>query len=412
MRQKYFVAVLATGALALVVGAFAVGSSPSARATGNVAFDRVVIDPSIVPNGHKPKAIGDVDGDGFNDIFAYSAGQGLFWYRYPSWTKFKISDGGDGEQAQAADVNGDGAVDVLVGGINLPARWYENPRMEGKDPATSTWVEHVIGGSQTHDLEVGDVNGDQKVDVATQDGVFVQSTPTSWTLIDNSHFPGRAGAGTSLGDINGDGSIDLVDASNRQLVWYENPRGSGRPLTDVWTRRVIGAGFDADSIRVADLNHDGRADVLLANEYGSGGLQWFEGPANPRRQSWAAHMIDSTVNNVHQSSIMVGDFDGDKTPDVAIAEQEQSPTKRVAVYYNTAGDATAWSQQVLATTGGHNPKMGDIGNDGRLDILNANHGYFGAANPIELFRNAGSDSTTTLPPTSTTPQHGRGRGAH
>ena len=42
---------------------------------------------------------------------------------------------------------------------------------------------------------------------------------------------------------------------------------------------------------------------------------------------------------------------------------------------------------MLATTGGHNIKVGDVDNDGDPDILNANHGFNGAANPVELWRN-------------------------
>jgi hypothetical protein len=113
-------------------------------------------------------------------------------------------------------------------------------------------------------------------------------------------------------------------------------------------------------------------------------------------------MIDGSVNNVHQSSIMTGDIDGNGTLDVAIAEQEQSSTKRVAVYFNTAGDASTWSQQILSTSGGHNAKLGIIGNDRLPSIVNANHGVYGAPNPVELFRNQLSAPASTT--TSSAPQ--------
>ena len=90
---------------------------------------------------------------------------------------------------------------------------------------------------------------------------------------------------------------------------------------------------------------------------------------------------------MHQGSIQVADFDGDGNPDLALAEQEQSETDRVAVFYNLERDGSSWGRQILAATGGHNIKVGDIDNDGDSDILNANHGFFGAANPVELWRN-------------------------
>src|SRR5262249_11018871 len=37
--------------------------------------------------------------------------------------------------------------------------------------------------------------------------------------------------------------------------------------------------------------------------------------------------------------------------------------------------------------GGHNCKAGDVDGDGDIDLLSANHGWNGAPNPIELFRN-------------------------
>src|SRR5262249_9411464 len=45
-----------------------------------------------------------------------------------------------------------------------------------------------------------------------------------------------------------------------------------------------------------------------------------------------------------------------------------------------------WTLQVLATSGGHNPKGGIVGNDKYPSIFNANHGYYGAPNPLELWR--------------------------
>jgi hypothetical protein len=82
-------------------------------------------------------------------------------------------------------------------------------------------------------------------------------------------------------------------------------------------------------------------------------------------------------------------MDGDGSPDLVLAEQEQSPTKRIAVFYNVKRDGSTWERQILATTGGHNPKIGKIGKDRRPSLLNANHGFYGAPNPIELWRNEG-----------------------
>src|SRR5262245_13549654 len=120
----------------------------------HVTFDRVVVDPTIVANGHKPKAIGDIDGDGFTDLVVFTLGQGLNWYKYPTWTKYPIWLGGNTtyEDAQSADIDNDGDTDVMIAD-----RWLQNPSVEGGNPAAGPWVQHMIGTDDHHDVEIGDI---------------------------------------------------------------------------------------------------------------------------------------------------------------------------------------------------------------------------------------------------------------
>lgn len=60
---------------------------------------------------------------------------------------------------------------------------------------------------------------------------------------------------------------------------------------------------------------------------------------------------------------------GNRTPDVVVGEQEQSPFRRVAIFYNDGkGNFT---QQILSTGSGHSEVTGDTSGCGVLDILNA-----------------------------------------
>jgi hypothetical protein len=121
--------------------------------------------------------------------------------------------------------------------------------------------------------------------------------------------------------------------------------------------------------------------------YGGGGLVWYEAPQLVT-DSWQRHMIDSTINFVHQGSLQIGDFNGDGHQDIAFAEQDQSPTRRVGVLYNVNGMVTKWKLQILALNGGHNIKVGILGHDRRPSILTARHGYFGGANPLIVWHDA------------------------
>lgn len=359
----------------------------------HVPFDRVVIDPAIVANGHKPKALADIDQDGFTDVIAHQLGDGLYWYKYPTWSKSaKIWNGNNFlyEDAQSADIDNDGDTDIIVAD-----RWLENPVAQGGNPAAGLWTEHVIGSPNLHDVEIGDINLDGNIDLATRTGIYIQNNPNSWSLLPVSLFADRGNFGTALGDIDNDGDLDMLAPSQstpNQLLWYENPTiGASSPITSAWTRRVIAAGYPLVSVLVVDMDEDGKNDVVLAtDEFSDGGpLEWFKAPANPRQAGavWTSTVIEPFMTDVHTGSIEVADYNLDGHLDLFVVEQEQADPARLLIFY---GDGTGQSfvrQLFSGPPGGHNPKIGDVDADGDVDILNINHGYFGEPNPVTLWRN-------------------------
>ena len=69
------------------------GKRKATGARGDLRFQHVVVDGDNPPDPHG-KAAGDIDGDGYPDLLAASAsGGGLFWYRYPDWSKHPIAEG-------------------------------------------------------------------------------------------------------------------------------------------------------------------------------------------------------------------------------------------------------------------------------------------------------------------------------
>ena len=366
------------------------------------SFTYNVIEPTTSANGHKPKAIADFTGDGHNDVMAYWLGHGLQLYTWPNWTRVQITstDLGNGEQAQVADVDNDGDMDLLVGGDFVTTRWYENPLAQGGDPTVVKWPERTIGNGPGHDLEISDLNHDGRVDVFIQTVAYLNNGNNSWTTIASSRFATRNGQGTALGDLDGDGYDDLVDAvDGGHIAWWRNPGAAGGQATTNWTKTDIGAtGYSGDelSLRVTDVDLDGRNDVLMANEYGSGGLWWWKNPGPGG--TWTRTLIDSSIAYVHQSALLVGDINLDGRQDIFVSEQEQSLPAynaqttdtlggEVVVYYREANATPTWTKQTLALTGGHNSKLGDIDDDGDLDLLVANHGFYGAPNPVHVWRN-------------------------
>ena len=245
---------------------------------------------------------------------------------------------------------------------------------------------HNIDNEGGHDVEVGDVDGDGRLDVLVRKGrtrVFLQAQQDSWRKI---NIPTGGRGGTALGDLDGDGDLDIVENG----YWLEAPDDK---VNGTWQRHEIAAGWPDDSgVHVVNLNKDERLDVLLAPAETTGRLSWFE-TADPKKGPWIEHVIDEHVAFIH--TFKTADVDKDGNLDVITAEMEQSPEKRVTVHYNR-GHALRWEAQVVGRSGSHNLRVADIGNDGDIDIIGANHGNYGGATPVEMWENLSAKSAPTL----------------
>lgn len=332
-------------------------------------FTHSIIDPHPPENPHI-KAAGDINGDGRGEVIVPSSNGGpLVWYEYPDWQRHVIAPSGTWScDAALADMDGDGDLDLVISEWYTHNRieWYENPAPHG-DPAAGPWKRHAIGDLRAHDLEMGDIDGDGQVEIATrikdkegnQVVVRKRTSPDVWQ---SRAIPCPEGEGLALGDVNGDGKLELVIGGR----WYE---ATGDPTRDAWQEHVFGEWPPDAVVKVADMNGDGRMDVALTRSEGPHRLSWFECPADPASGPWQEHVVDDDVDYAH--SLVVCDLNGDGKPDLVTAEMHQSARKRVMVYLN-AGDATKWERHVLATTGSHNLCVADIRGEGRLAIVGAN----------------------------------------
>jgi hypothetical protein len=347
------------GAAALMV----VGVCTAARAQP-LTFEHVIIDPANPTNPHC-KTLGDIDGDGFLDaLAASSSGAGMYWYEYPSWTKHAIRASGSWTtDMQTADIDSDGDPDVVIPN-SAGLQWYENPRPSG-DPRTDPWVEHLVGaqGANHHDVEIADIEGDGDLDIVTRTKnggdsfLWRHESPASWTRIAISTADGE---GTSLGDLDGDGDLDVAHNG----FWVEQVD------TTSWLTHSIDTNWPGDvGVLIVDLDGNGDLDVVLAPSESSGRLSWYEA-ADPVNGPWTEHSVDPTVTYLH--TFKAGDMDGDGDLDLVTAEMHQSSDPDEVSVYRNDGGALSWTQVVVATTGSHNLRIGDIGSDGDLDIFGAN----------------------------------------
>lgn len=388
-------------------------------------FKKIVIDSTIQYNSHKPKVLGIFSKDKYNDAGTLD-NQGFKLYRYAeNWTPYVIFSPGNPqgfEDAQVADIDGDGWNDIIMGGWSNQTLWAENPMGSGKDPYKTKWNIHIIDKTRfSHEVCVADLNADGKPDIITTSGVYIQDR-SGWIFVNI----GRSGQGTFAVNILNEkgGFADVIglykSGEDNQVAWFENPgHHGGNPLRDKWQVHIVdpnpGGIFNPQMTTMAftcgDLNADGRIDLVCASQ-GEGpgpgdsnaqigdGLVWYEAPKDPRNRGWTKHVINANIGWVHASSIQLADFDGDGHLDINYAQQDQSKNRKdgsdirqqLGIYYNSGGKGKNWKHQVISRykeygAGGFNSKVGVVGNDRLPSVLTSLHGYFGDANPLILWRN-------------------------
>jgi len=400
--------------IVMVLSAARLSAASPAGTLADLPFNHVIIDAS--PDLTRPaKAVGDMNGDGFIDIVCGSS-TGLFWYEYPTWTKHMIdptrveNNFGFCVDMQVGDINGDGYLDVVVGDYEAThtVRWYENPGP--KLAAAGPWKSHVLYTFEwafNHDVELGDINRDGKLDVLLrgprgQTVIMFQNSPDSWipVTINPENLSRELKEGSALADMDGDGDLDVVHSG----FWLECP---ANPIKGTWIKHTFAEGWaDQVGVTVADMNHDGRADIVMAPAESAGRMSWFEAPADPKIGPWKEHVICEAVEYVHTFKVV--DMNGDGAPDIVWGEMHQSAKKRVGIFLNE-GDSEHWKLQLLGNGGTHNIRVADLGNDGDLDIIGANWSVwipptrgkqrvFDGADPLEIWENLSAPKTTATTP--------------
>ncbi len=351
-------------------------------------------DQSSARLGISAVAAGDVNGDGYGDLFvganAYDIGQtdegaAFLWLGSASglgsngtpanadWRaeSDQVGAGFAADVSTAGDVNGDGYGDVSAG-----SEFYA-----GGKGAVFVWLGSAVGLGPNGTPSNADwsIEGDQ---VGAMFGLFT----------------------TTAGDVNGDGYGDLIVGAHR----YDNDQAEeGRAFTyhgsalglaasPAWTSESnqSGAYFGVSVSSAGDVNGDGFGDLIVGARFYDNG-QTDEGRAflylgskvGPSLgANWTAES-DQSSSDFGVSVASAGDVNGDGFSDVIVGahsfDHDEPGEGRAYVFLGSAGGlsaSAAWtveSDQPDAFLGYSVAGAGDVNGDGYGDVIVGAHFYDG-----------------------------------
>jgi hypothetical protein len=274
---------------------------------------------------------------------------------------------GVGTVNAVGDVNGDGIADLLIAtGSSAPTELYV---LYGRtDGSLGTAVKIPLPGiGFITDIQIGDVNGDGRPDVVLGGGMgLVLHQTASGSLAAGEVLDRWSPMAIRIGDLDRNGKnvvVGIDESSSMMTIWRRDSTGTLALSTTI----DLGTEALGRGVQIADVNGDGLPDIVAwLGSFRAGDIEIFlQGPQG----TFGAPILLNTGSVMGAQDVAIADINGDGRVDIVAATGgANSPAYLAAFYQNPSGGFGSMTK-IPAFDSSSQVRIVDVTGDGRADIV-------------------------------------------
>lgn len=360
---------------------------------------------NIISKGYEPDdmKMGDLDGDGNDDIFMVSATENLVWHQSRGKGKFAPAQtlatyeeefSAPMQAVWGLDLDGDKDLDLLTYAKDK-AYYFENKGLASFKAMVE--IENIRTGNEIASINPTDIDKDGDIDLVV---AFKASRGNTLGWLENDgtgQFSSLTvvgtmrmnGFGALTGDLDGDGDMDIFTSSGSgyfgwsdTIVWFENQGGSFT-LNDKKTLTTDAVALS----EIIDFDGDGDMDILGKRATEKYETVWLENTSAGFKTRSLYYGYEAIVD------WKAADLDGDGDRDIV------AHFWNILVWQENKGGVFSLPDTLSTGVGRHQIYLADIDGDLDLDLLassetetawyeNNSSGPFGVETIIERYEGA------------------------